>query len=188
MTTTPLPRRGLLRTAAWAAPTAIAMTAAPALAVSKTELEGLLRVNYRSAGRSADVEVTTRGTGLGLHVDGPRPSSARLTLFLSRGIVPATTRWHTVDAWTRPAHVRTEGGFTVWESTHQGTWTPNGTTWNAQPFTWTTPAVPGSPVQARVIRTVVIDGVTVSTDSGVVTLGQARARTTAAATGEGAEL
>lgn len=169
-------RRSLIKTAAWVAPSALVSVAAPALAVSKEPgLSGLLRLTYSRSLFSASIEMTTEGRGLGLRVADStvKPTSALLTIYLSRSVAPASTRWSAGrNYWTLPRYVRTEGGYTVWETSYTGTWAQEGRDWIPEPFTFTASAGRTSgAVSERVVREAVVNGATYTTDSGYVTIG-----------------
>ena len=183
-------RRALLKGASWATPTALVAVSAPAMAASPDPgLSGLLRLTYSRSLFSASIEMTTEGRGLGLRVADStvKPASALLTIYLSRSVAPASTRWSAGRSyWTLPRYVRTEGGYTVWETSYTGTWAQEGRDWIPEPFTFTASAGRTSgAVSARVIRTAVINGVTYTTDSGYVAIGGMSARRAAPAPSDG---
>lgn len=174
-------RRSILKGASWAAPVAAVAVAAPALAVSPDPgLSGLLRLTYSRSLFSASIELTTEGRGLGLRVADSivKPTSAKLTIYLSRSVAPASTRWSAGrNYWTLPLYVRTEGDYTVWETSYTGTWAQEGKDWTPEPFTFTASAGRTSgTVRARVVREAVVNGATYTTDSGYVTIGGMSAR------------
>lgn len=169
-------RRAMLKGASWAAPTAIVAVAAPALATSaEPGLSGLMRLTYSRGLFGATMELTTEAQDLGLRVadSAVMPTSAHLTIYLSKSVVPASTRWRASrDYWSLPRYLRTEGDYTVWETTYTGQWRQEGQTWHTGDFTFTSGVRSTSgTVRARVVRTAVVNGQTFTTDSGVVTLG-----------------
>lgn len=172
-------RRAILLAGAWAAPTAIVSVATPAFAGSPVPgLSGLMQFTYtRPAWGTATLELTTVGSGLGLKVDNARsvPTLARLTICISNAVVWAGTAWNgSGGGWTKPTFKRTEGAFSVFETTYQGSWTKSGTTYRTGDFTWTANVTSTSDrLPLRVVRDATVDGQPFQTDSGVVYL-QAR--------------
>lgn len=131
---TPRPaRRALVRGAAWAVPTLVVSTAAPALAASPPNgLQGWVSVG-KTCGSSTNV-VTIDGTGdypdRGLWVTyvpaGVTPTAARVSFYYPNGLNPSfandgSTGW-TVPA-TGAAGVTPISGFTAYTTTYSGTWT-----------------------------------------------------------------
>ena len=165
-------RRTLLKGAAWAAPTAVVATAAPAFAAStEPTVSGSLLFRHQGDGYSRSrAFITTDRPNLGLRVSNSpqRPTSATIDLYVMA--VAATASWTgTSDGWSAPQYVRTEGEFTIWRLTFEQPWRQDGLTWHAGKFTFQAPGerLDRAP-QVRIIRSAVVNGVTYVNDGGFV--------------------
>lgn len=191
-------RRALVRGAAWAAPTIVVSTAAPALAASEKGLQGWVQVGkYCPGGFNGNI-LTIDGTGnypdRGLWVYnvpvGKTPTAARVTLYYPTGLVSTFTNngastWTLATSFTGATPI---SGFTAFTFLYSGAWTrrPDNTmVANDDPdFTANIShdACLAS-ISIHAERSVTVDGETITFHRGPVTLTTSQGRRSGSAQG-----
>ena len=186
-------RRSLMKTAAWAAPTAAVSVAAPAFAVSpesKKGLQGWVQLESECSGIFLSTQTLTvdgqgsypdRGlwimeTAPGFDLSKAKVTGAKITFYFPTSL--GDLRWTNTsgNGWSglnRDNRAPQKSGYYAYSSTYTGRWTydseKNVMLAAGQPK-FTTTRSGCSTVTAYALRSVTVDGETVSFERGPITL------------------